>query len=107
MLKVPPGHARAGQPFILPVYGVEFIRDALRHRESFLCIGRKNAKSAIVAAYLLARLVGPLRTAGYRAGVCSVNREKAGELKSQMEASPWRRAWRAWISAGVPRRGAS
>ena len=38
-----------------------------------------------MAAYLLARLVGPLRTAGYRAGVCSVNREKAGELKTQME----------------------
>ena len=30
--------------------------------------------------------MGPLRTAGYRAGVCSVNREKAGELKAQMEA---------------------
>ena len=70
---------------ILPDYGLAFIADALTHRESFLCIGRKCAKSAIVAVYLLARLVGPLRTAGYRAGVCSVNREKAGELKMQME----------------------
>ena len=85
VLKVPPGHRRAGRPLELPGYGVAFIRDALRHREAFLCVGRKNAKSAIVAAYLLARLVGPLRTAGYRAGVCSVNREKAGELKQQME----------------------
>jgi len=86
VLKVPPGHPLAGQPLTLPGYGVDFIADALTHRESFLYIGRKNAKSAIVAAYLLARLVGPLRTAGYRAGVCSVNREKAGELKAQMEA---------------------
>ena len=86
VLKVPAGHPRSGRPLTLPTYGVAFIRDALTHRESFLCIGRKNAKSAIVAVYLLARLVGPLRTAGYRAGVCSVNREKAGELKMQMEA---------------------
>ena len=86
VLKVPDGHRRAGQPLELPDYGVEFIRDALTHRESLLCIGRKNAKSAIVAVYLLARLVGPLRVAGYRAGVCSVSREKAGELKSQMQA---------------------
>ena len=85
VLKVPAGHPRAGDPMILPDYGVEFIRDALTHRESFLCIGRKNAKSAIVAVYLLGRLVGPLRVPGYRAGVCSVNKEKAGELKSQME----------------------
>ena len=65
----------------LLTHAFEFVRDALTHREAFLCISRKNAKSAIVAAYLLARLVGPLRTPGYRAGVCSVNREKAGELK--------------------------
>ena len=85
VLKVPAGHPRAGEPLELPGYGVEFIRDALTHRESFSCIGRKNAKSAIVAAYLLARLVGPLRVPGYRAGVASVNKVKAGELKAQME----------------------
>lgn len=88
VLKVPPGHPLAGQPLELPGYGVAFIADMLRKgiREAFLCIGRKNAKSAILAAYLLARLVGPLRTDGYRAAVCSINREKAGELKGQMEA---------------------
>ncbi len=78
MLKVPSGHPRARDPLALPDYGVEFIRDALTHRESFLCIGRKNAKSAIVAVYLLGQLVGPLRVPGYRAGVCSVNKEKPG-----------------------------
>ena len=85
MLKVPPGHSLAGQPLVLPAYGVSFIRDALTHRESFLCIGRKNGKSEIIAVYLLARLVGPLRTAGYRAGLASLNREKAGEVKMLME----------------------
>ena len=85
-LRVPPGHPRAGQPFDLPEFGIRFIRDALTHRESLLCVARKNGKSAIVAAFLLARLTGPLRTAGYRGGVVSVNREKAGELKQHMEA---------------------
>ena len=84
-LRVPAGHPLAGQPLTLPPYGTDFLRDALTHRESLLCLGRKNAKSAIVAVFLLGRLVGPLRVAGYRAGVCSVNREKAGELKRQME----------------------
>ena len=42
-------------------------------------------KSAIVAVYLLGRLVGPLAVPGYRAGVASVSKEKAGELKRQMQ----------------------
>ena len=84
-LKVPPGHPRSGKPFHLPPYGVDFISDALSHRESLLCLGRKNAKSAVVAAFLLARLAGPLRYDGYRGGVASLSKEKAGELKMQME----------------------
>lgn len=84
-LRVPPGHPRAGKPFTLPDYGAAFIADALTHRESLLCLGRKNAKSAIVAAYLLARLAGPLRCEGYRGGVASLSKEKAGELKTQMQ----------------------
>ena len=84
-LVTPAGHPRAGKPLVLPPYGVQFLRDALAHRESLLCIGRKNAKSAIVAVLLLAHLVGPLRRAGWRAGVGSISKEKAGELKTQME----------------------
>ena len=84
-LRVPPGHPLAGQPLCLPDYGEAFLRDALTARESLLCLGRKNAKSAIVAVFLLARLVGPLAFNGYRAGVASVSREKAGELKRQMQ----------------------
>ena len=84
-LRIPPGHENQGKPFLIPDYGREFIADALEKRESLLCLGRKNAKSAIVAAYLLARLAGPLRFRGYRGGVASLSREKAGELKTQME----------------------
>ena len=84
-LVVPPGHPRAGSPMELPAFAVAFLRDALSHRESLYCCARKNAKSAIVAVLLLGRLVGPIRMSGYRAGVVSVNREKAGELKRQMQ----------------------
>ena len=86
VLRVPAGHPLAGQPMEVPDFGADFLRDALRHRESLLCLGRKNAKSAIVAVYLLGRLVGPIAIDGWRGGVCSVNREKAGELKAQVEA---------------------
>ena len=85
-LTVPPGHPLAGHALELPDYGVGFLRQALMAPESFLSIARKNAKSAIIAVYLLGRLVGPLRHQGYRAGVCSVNREKAGELWMQIDA---------------------
>ena len=84
-LKIPAGHPLAGAPMELPRFGVEFLRDALRHRQSLLCMARKNAKSAIIAVMLLGFLDGPLKLKGWRAGVASVNKEKAGELKAQME----------------------
>ena len=84
-LKVPPGHPNAGEPMELPPFGVAFLADALTHSESALLVARKNAKSAVVGIYVLARLVGPLRTPGYRAGIVSVNREKASELWRQCE----------------------
>ena len=88
VLKVPPGHPLAGQPMVLPGFAVDWLRDALAPgvREAALFMGRKNAKSAICAVYLLARLAGPLRTDGYRAGIASVDKLKAAELKAQMEA---------------------
>lgn len=82
-LKIPPGHPNAGKPMELPPYGVEYLADALDHRESLMCIGRKNAKSAIVAVFLLGRLVGPIAFEGYRGGVVSVTKEKAQELWMQ------------------------
>ncbi|MYE00964.1 MAG: hypothetical protein F4Y03_06735 [Alphaproteobacteria bacterium] len=86
-LKVPPGHARAGEPMELPAYAVEFFREALAGgvREAGCFVGRKNAKSAAVAVLILAFLAddGPLRRKGWRAGVASINREKAIELWKQ------------------------
>ena len=87
-LKVPPGHPREGGPLEIPEYGRRFLRDALAAgtHEALLCLGRKNAKSAIVAVLVLAHLAGPLKRAGWRAGVCSISREKAHELRAQVEA---------------------
>ena len=87
-LKVPPGHALAGEAMELPDYAVDFFREALAAgvREAGCFVGRKNAKSAAVAVLILAHLAddGPLRRKGWRAGVASVSREKAGELWQQM-----------------------
>lgn len=85
-LKIPAGHPKAGRPMTLPGFGLDFLCDAMNHRESFLNIARKNGKSAILAVYLLARLTGPIAIAGFRGGVVSVNREKSAELAAQMEA---------------------
>ena len=84
-LRVPAGHPLAGEPLTLPEYGIDFLRDALLHRESLLCFGRKNAKNSVIAVFFLGRLVGPIAMPGWRGGVVSVTREKAGELKRQME----------------------
>ena len=86
-LVIPPGHPHEGQPMELPAYGLEFLRDVFRPgiREALLCLARKNAKSAIVAIWLLACLCGPLRRRGWRAGVCSISKLKAAELKVQCE----------------------
>ena len=87
-LKVPPGHPKEGGPLVIPPYGAALLRDALADdcHEAALIIARKNAKSAVVAVLLLAYLAGPLKRAGWRCGVCSLSREKAGELRSQCEA---------------------
>ena len=84
-LVVPPGHPAAGEPMLIPDYGEAFLRDALTHRESLLCMARKNAKSAIAAVLVLGYLAGPLRAAGWRGAVCSINKGKAGELKRQVQ----------------------
>ena len=85
-LKVPPGHPLEGQNLEIPDYGVSFLRDCLDPgiNEALICMARKNAKSAIIADLLLGFLLGPLRFAGFRAGVVSLNLAKAGELHKQM-----------------------
>ena len=85
-LKVPPGHPLEGQRLEIPDYGVSFLRDCLDPgiNEALICMARKNAKSAIIADLLLGFLLGPLRFAGFRAGVVSLNLAKAAELHRQM-----------------------
>ena len=87
-LIVPPGHPKAGERFEIPEYLAAFFADALRvdTHEAALIIARKNAKSSGVAALLLAFLAGPLRREGWRCGVASLSREKAHELKMQVES---------------------
>lgn len=85
-LKVPAGHPRAGEPMTLPQFAIDFLRDGWTVHESALCVARKNAKSAICAVLALGFLTGPLRQPGWRAAVCSVSKEKASELRAQIEA---------------------
>ncbi len=86
-LLVPTGHVSAGQPLALPDYFVDFLRDAMADgvREAGCFVGRKNAKSACVAALILAHLAqgAPLRSPGWRAGIASISLAKAGELWGQ------------------------
>ena len=86
-LVVPGGHPNAGQPLAVPAFGQKFLRDLLRPdtTEALLCVARKNSKSSLIAAYILARLIGPIRESGYRAGVCSLSREKSVELQLLIE----------------------
>ena len=85
-LRIPAGHPQAGHPFNLADWQTAIVADALTHSETLLCVGRKNAKSALIAILVLAHLCGPLRRPGWRCGVLSVNRAKAGELLRQCEA---------------------
>ena len=86
VLKVPPGHPRAGEPMALPDFAVDFLRAGWDAHESALSVGRKNAKSAVCAVLALGHLVGPLRRDGWRGAVASISKEKASELRGQVAA---------------------
>ena len=86
VLRVPVGHPLAGAPMELPAFAVDFLRAGWNAHESAMCTGRKNSKSAICAVLALGFLVGPLRYSGWRGAVASLSKEKAGELRSQIEA---------------------
>ena len=86
VLRVPVGHPLSGRPMELPGFAVDFLRAGWDAHESALCIARKNAKSAICAVMALGFLVGPLRRSGWRGAVASVSKEKAAELRNQIES---------------------
>ena len=85
-LFVPAGHPLAGQPMELPDFAADFLRDGWTAHESALTCGRKNAKSAILAVLGLGFLVGPLRRPGFRMAIASLSKEKAAELRTQIQS---------------------
>jgi len=85
-LQVPSGPL-AGQPFLLPDWQREWVLDAYAPdtREAGLSIARKNGKSGLIAAILLAHLVGPLARTDWRGVVTSVTGLLAKELRDAIE----------------------
>lgn len=86
-LTIPEGPKR-GQPFKIENWQVDFLKSAMQTsaRESALCISRKNGKSALIAALVLAYLVGPLNVPNWRASVSSLTGELAKELRRSIQA---------------------
>ena len=87
VLKVPVGHPLAGEPMTLPAFAVDFLRagwnaheSALEHREE----ERQERQSARCwrSASSSGRCVNPAGAAPWRASA----KEKAGELRGQIEA---------------------
>ena len=91
-LVVPPGHRNAGRPMVLPVFFRAFLDDAMQPdvTEAGLFCARKQSKSGCIAVTVIAHLdtiSGPFPDLrGWRAGVLSISRAKAGELLVQIEA---------------------
>ena len=83
-LIVPPGHPRAGRPMSLPSFAEAWLKDTFAAHEAALSTARKNAKSAICAVLALGYLAGPLRVAGWRGAIASLDKNKAGELRRQV-----------------------
>lgn len=85
-LVVPTGPLR-GQPFRIADWQRLFLVDALAPgiREAGLSVGRKNGKTGLIAALLLAYLAGPVNTERWRGIVVSYNGKLAGELRDAIE----------------------
>lgn len=82
-LIVPSGPLR-GKPFKLGDWQRRFITDAMRPgvREAALCVARKNGKTALVAALVLAHLAGPWCRGDWRGIVASLTADLAIELRN-------------------------
>lgn len=82
-LVVPAGPLR-GQPFRLGAWQRHFLREAMAPgiREAALCVARKNGKTALVAAMVLAHLAGPWCRPDWRGIVASLTADLAIELRN-------------------------
>lgn len=85
-LKVPTGPLR-GQSFVITEWQRQFLIDALGEgiRESGLSVARKNGKSGVIAALLLAYLCGPLNSPEWRGIVVSLTGNLATELRTAID----------------------
>lgn len=86
VLKVPTGPLR-GQPFRIAPWQRDYLLAALAAgiREAGLSVARKNGKSGLIAALLLAHLAGPLNSPMWRGIVVSLTGSLAGELRDAIE----------------------
>ena len=85
-LRIPTG-PKTSQPFLIPGWQRDFLNGAFADGifEAGLSVARKNGKSGLIAAWLLANLDGPLVRPGWRCAVVSEKGEFAKELKGAME----------------------
>ncbi|WP_245304985.1 terminase large subunit [Rhizobium leucaenae] len=87
MLKVPSGEGQ-GDPIRLRDWQKQFVRDVYapntdgvrRVRRAILSVGRKNGKTALIAALVLAHLVGPEAVANGEIYSAATDREQAGQV---------------------------
>lgn len=87
-LRVPTGRLMS-EPFMLGDWQADWLRAALAPgiMEAGLSVARKNGKSGLIAAALLAHLVGPLARPAWRAAVVSLTGPLAKELRDAIEAT--------------------
>ena len=83
VLLVPSGPLR-GRPFRLGEWQRRFIEESMAPgiRESGLCVARKNGKTGLVGAIVLAHLAGPWNRPDWRGLVASLNADLAIELRT-------------------------
>ena len=88
VLRVPSGPL-SSKPFRVPDWQRDFLRAAHEPGvlEAGLSVARKNGKSGIIAAWLLACLCGPLVRRDWRCVVVSLTGQLAKELRDAMEAT--------------------
>ena len=84
-LKVPTGPL-TGSPFTIRTWQSRFLRGALAPgvREAGLSVARKNGKSGLIAATILAYLGGPLNRNEWRGAVVSLTEALSLELREQI-----------------------
>lgn len=82
-IRIPEGKA-VGQPMKLMNWQLKFLREVFDNphgtRRAILSIGRKNSKTTLVAALMLAYIVGPVSTSNSQVFSAALSREQAGLL---------------------------